>query len=252
MAKNAAEELFSHNARHYDEAAFTRNTEAEVDFILTTFALPAGSTVLDMGCGTGRHAVALARRGYHVIGVDIAAGMLAEARKAADAAGVMVEWIMADATRFTSSCQFDAAVCLCGGAFGILNLHDDPQRHDLAVLRAIRGALAPGAPLILTTLNAIARLREISDADVRRGRFDLRTLEERYTEREETDGGIKRVRLKERRWLPPELIALITRAGFTVEALYGGTSGTWDRHPLRLDEPEVMVIARAAQEEVAS
>jgi SAM-dependent methyltransferase len=247
MAENAAQELFSHNARHYDESPFTRNTEAEVDFILATFALPLGSAVLDMGCGTGRHAVALARRGYRVTGVDIAAGMLAEARKAAAAAGVTVEWIVADATQFTSPRRFDAALCLCGGAFGILNLEDDPLAHDLAVLRAIHGVLAPGAPLILTTLNAVARLREISDADVRRGRFDLRTLEERYTEREETEGGTKRVRLKERRWLPPELIALIMRAGFTVEALYGGTSGMWDRHPLRLDEPEVMVIARVGR-----
>src|SRR5947199_402317 len=83
-----------------------------------------------------------------------------------------------------------------------------PPAHDRAVLRAIRAALPPGAPLILTTLNAIARLREISDADVRQGRFDLRTLEEIYTETEESDDGAKRLRLKERRWLPPELIAL--------------------------------------------
>jgi SAM-dependent methyltransferase len=249
MIGNAAAELFSHNARQYNEAAFTRNTEAEVDFILTAFALPVGSAILDMGCGTGRHAVALARRGYRVTGVDIATGMLAQARAAADAAGVTVEWIAADATRFSSPRRFAAALCLCGGAFGILNLDDDPVAHDLAVLRAIHGALAPGAPLILTTLNAVARLREITDADIRRGRFDLRTLEERYTEREMTDDGVKRVRLKERRWLPPELIALLTRAGLSVEALYGGTSGAWDRHPLRLDEPEVMVIARAGSSE---
>ncbi len=246
---NAAEELFSHNAPRYDAEPFARNTAAEVGFILATFALPIGSAILDMGCGTGRHAVALAGRGYRVTGVDLAAGMLAEARKAAEAAGVAVEWIEADATRFVASRRFDAALCLRGGAFGILNLDDDPAAHDLAVLRAIRGALVPGAPLILTTLNAIARLREITDADVRRGRFDLRTLEEIYSETEETGDGPKRVRLKERRWLPPELIALVERAGFTVQALYGGTSGAWDRHPLRLDEPEVMVIARAARDE---
>jgi SAM-dependent methyltransferase len=220
-----------------------------VDFIVATFALPGGSAILDMGCGTGRHAVALAQRGYRVTGVDIAAGMLAQARKAAEAAGVTVEWIEADATRFVAPRRFDAALCLCGGAFGILNLDDDPAAHDLAVLRAIRTALAPGSPLILTTLNAVARLREIADADVRRGRFDLRTLEEVYSETEETDDGTKRVRLKERRWLPPDLIALLERADFTVEALYGGTSGVWDRHSLRLDETEVMVIARARSNE---
>jgi SAM-dependent methyltransferase len=200
-----------------------------------------------MGCGTGRHAIALARRGYRVTGVDFASGMLVQARKAADAAEVTVEWIIADATRFRASRRFDAALCLCGGAFGILNLDDDPAAHDLAVLRTLRAALVPRGPLILTTLNALARLREITEADVRRDRFDLRTLEEVYPQLEETNDGMKRVRLKERRWLPPELIALLERAGFAVEALCGGTSGMWDRHPLRLDEPEVMVIARAVE-----
>jgi hypothetical protein len=41
----------------------------------------------------------------------------------------------------------------------------------------------------------------------------------------------------------------LERADFTVEALYGGTSGVWDRHSLRLDGTEVMVIARARSNE---
>jgi SAM-dependent methyltransferase len=178
-----------------------------------------------------------------VTGVDIAAGMLAEARNAADAAGVAVEWIEADATRFTTDARFDAALCLCGGAFGILNLDDDPAVHDRAVLRAIAAALKPGAPLILTTLNAFARLRELTDDDIARGDFDPLTLEETYSDEAETPEGTEQLRLKERRWLPPELIALLESAGFTVAHLWGGASGAWNRRPLRLDEPEVMVVA---------
>ncbi len=243
-ARNQAERLFSETANAYEENDFTRNTAAEGDFILAEFGLPPESRILDMGCGTGRHAIELARRGYRVTGVDIAAGMLEEARKAADDAGVTVAWIEADATRFTTPERFDAALCLCGGAFGILNLDDDPADHDRAVLHAIHAALKPGAPLILTTLNAFARLRELTDAEIAPGRFNLLTLEEIYTDEAETPQGVERLRLKERRWLPPELIALCHATGFTVAHIWGGTSGRWNHRPLRLDEPELMLIAR--------
>lgn len=242
-ATNVAAEFFSETADHYEENAFTRDTGAEVDFIVAEFGLPPGSALLDMGCGTGRHAVELARRGYRVTGVDIAAGMLDKARRAAGKAGVAVEWVEADATRFTTTRRFDAAICLCGGAFGILNLEDDPAAHDRAVLRAIHAALVPGAPLILTTLNAFARLRELTEAEIARGDFDPLTLEETYTDEADTPHGAERLRLKERRWLPPELTALFAVSGFTVAHIWGGTSGRWARRPLCLDEPEVMVIA---------
>lgn len=232
-ATNQAEQLFSATADAYKEKDFTRNTAAEVDFILAECALPPGSRILDMGCGTGRHAVELARRGYRVVGVDIAAGMLAEARTAANDAGVTVAWIEADATCFATPERFDAALCLYGGAFGILNLDDDPAHHDRAVLRAIATALKPGAPLILTTLNAFARLRELTDADITPGRFDPLTLEETYTDEAVTATGMKRLRLKERRWLPPELITLCCDADFTVAHIWGGTSGQWSWRPCR-------------------
>ena len=94
------------------ENSFTKNTVAEVDFLLEELNLPSGSSILDIGCGTGRHSVELARRGYQVTGVDISFRMLAEAEKAAKEVGVEVEFIHADATRFSSEKLFDAAICL--------------------------------------------------------------------------------------------------------------------------------------------
>ena len=73
----------------------------------------SGLSVLDVGTGTGRAALALAERGAHVRGVDAAAEMLAVARRRADAAGVKVEFVTGDAHALAlDDCSMDAAVSL--------------------------------------------------------------------------------------------------------------------------------------------
>jgi len=57
-----------------------------------------GTRVLDLGCGQGCHAIAAAKRGARVVGVDIDAEQLQEAEIAARNAGVTVEWVQADLT----------------------------------------------------------------------------------------------------------------------------------------------------------
>ena len=77
------ERFFDHHAPQYLRNEFTANTRAEVDFILEVMQVPPTGSLLDVGCGVGRHALELARRGYRVTGVDISAGMLEQARRAA-------------------------------------------------------------------------------------------------------------------------------------------------------------------------
>ena len=67
-SKNQWEEFFDGHASSYMDNSFTKNTVAEVDFILEELRLPSASHILDMGCGTGRHAIELASRGYRVTG----------------------------------------------------------------------------------------------------------------------------------------------------------------------------------------
>ncbi|MCW5850641.1 MAG: methyltransferase domain-containing protein [Anaerolineae bacterium] len=246
---NQWEEFFDAHAPHYMQNSFTKNTQAEVDFVLEELQAPLGSWILDMGCGTGRHAVELARRGYRVTGVDISAGMLAEARKAADAACVEVEWVQADATTFQATRQYDGAVCLCEGAFGLVGLEDDPVDHGLAILRAISYALKPGAVLVMTALNALGAIQKLTQADIDSGRFDPATMTVREDEWWDLPEGRRLVQLRERRVVPSELVLMCRVAGLDVLHLWGGTAGAWGRRPLQLAEIEMMVVARKKENE---
>ena len=95
--------------------AFTANraqTNQEIRSLIRLVRLPAGARILDVPCGFGRHAVALARRGFRVTGVDISSDLLAQARETAASKGVSVEFRQADMRRMAYRQRFDAVLNL--------------------------------------------------------------------------------------------------------------------------------------------
>lgn len=250
--RNEWEEFFDEHAPEYMENSFTHNTLEEVDFIIEELGLGPGSRILDVGCGTGRHSVELAKRGYVMTGVDISSGMLAEAKKAAKEAGVEVEWIEADATNFQSNQLFDAAICLCEGAFGLIGMEGDAIEHNLSILRTINKALQINAKLILTAINGLALIRKYSQEDVEKGRFDPVTLAEVYPMEYNTADGRRTLTVRERGFLPTELVLMFGQTGFEVKNIWGGTAGNWGRRKVELDEIEIMVVALKVNHAVCS
>jgi len=234
---------FNGNAPDYLKEPFTQSTVKEVDFLVDLMGLAPGRHVLDMGCGVGRHAVELARRGCSVTGVDISEGMLAEAGRRAVEAGVTVRWVQADAARFASPPVYDAAVCLCEGAFGLLGPGDNPVTQPYKVLRSIQGALRPGAPFVLTCLNALRLVGAVAKGEVS-DEFELATFTQTFVMDCETPGGKRKITLQDRSFVPTEVEALCRWAGFEVEHVWGGTAGNWGRRPVEPDEMEIMVVAR--------
>jgi len=247
--KSSWETFFDAHAPIYENNVFTKNTVQEVDFLLDELRLPSGASILDVGCGTGRHSIELADRGYAVTGLDLSSEMLARAAEAAKARKVHVEWVRSNAARFTLPQKHDAAICLCEGAFGLLGRSDDPIGQPLSILCNVSRSLKPQAMVVFTVLNAAAMIRKFQNNDVAEGRFDPLTMVEssECPPRE----GLPAVPVRERAFVPTELSLLFRLAGLTVLSMWGGTAGNWGRRSLDLDEIEIMIVARKTAEPMA-
>ena len=171
-------------------------------------------------------------------------GVTCSAAEGVDA--VQVEWVHADAARFSFPKQFDGAICICEGAFGLLGEGDDPITHPSAILRNICRSLKPQAKAVFTVLNGAAMIRKYQNEDVAEGRFDPLTMVESsaHAPRE----GLPTIPVRERAFVPTELSLLFRLAGMAVLNIWGGTAGNWGRRLIDLDEIEMMVVARKTAE----
>jgi SAM-dependent methyltransferase len=127
------------------KAVTPEQTRAEVDFLERHLRLPPGARVLDVPCGSGRHAMALAARGYSLTGVDLSLESIEEARRLSAANRLPVHWRHADMRDLPWESEFDAAFCF-GNSFGYL----EPEGMRIFVSSLAR-VLKPGARFALDT-----------------------------------------------------------------------------------------------------
>jgi SAM-dependent methyltransferase len=106
-----------------------------------------GWSVLDLCCGTGRHAAAFAARGFRVTGVDRSGALLDRARAHAVEAGVEVELVECDMRQFVRPSAFDLVVNLFT-SFGYFSDAAD----ELQVLRNVHDSLRPGGTFVIDVM----------------------------------------------------------------------------------------------------
>ncbi len=111
---------------------------------LLRLARPRGKAVLDLGCGPGRFAIPLAKRGYAVTGVDRTRFLLEKGRARARAARVSVEWVRSDMRDFVRPEAFDLVLSLYT-SFGYF----DDKREDMTVLGNMLESLRPGGRCLI-------------------------------------------------------------------------------------------------------
>lgn len=227
------EPIADHLGSAYLRYSFTKGTVQEVDHIVGALGLRAGERVLDVGCGPGRHAHELARRGVLVHGVDISQRFVDLAAAGAPG-GATFDRV--DARKLTFDGEFDAAICLCQGAFGLMTADGD----DAAVVAGIARALRPDGRLALSAFNAYFALKYHEAAT-----FDADTgVSHERTEVKDSDGTPLEVELWTGCYTPRELRLLLTLHGFVVERISSVEPGAYAESEPTTESPEYLVVAR--------
>jgi len=220
----------------YLRNAFTKGTVQEIDFLWDELELSPGQQVLDVGCGPGRHALELARRGVSVVGVDASPEFIALARTSAEKEGLHARFEVADVRELSYEGGFDAVICLCQGGFGLLG-----GRDDVDVFQRIVRAVQPGGALAVSAFHAAFAVRFLEEGET----FDAATgvLHERSTVRDE-HGREEVFDLWTTCFTTRELELLAALAEVDVRALYGVTPGRYRAVAPGLDAPELLLVGQ--------
>ena len=218
-------------------------TEQEVQFLAWALAVEPPARLLDFPCGLGRHALALAARGYQVTGLDLSAEAIAAAQADATARGLSMRLERGDMRAPVPDGSYDGACCL-GNSFGYLE-HAETERF----LRNVHAVVRPGGRWILDTGVAAESLfphlqpeRTLeaggvtygvqSTFDPLRGRLQQATVLSRGPERRESA-------VSYAVYTVAELRRLLEAAGWTVLHAFGGL----DREPFALGDRRLLLVA---------
>ena len=206
-----------------------RSAPETAEKVARVMGLAPRSRILDVPCGIGRLAGALADRGHTVHGVDISEKVLADARAhLGGRPGVTLE--RGDMRELPRDGDFDAAICWWG-SFGFFG--DD---GDEAFCRAVRGALRPGAPFLIEgfvteslfpvyTPSAVMRFGDVVVADQRTFDMATSTIHSEWTIID-GDRPVQRMNVDVRLYPWLTLKALLERAGFSTVTLLDAATET--------------------------
>jgi SAM-dependent methyltransferase len=226
------EPVADHLGAAYLRYSFTKGTVQEVDFLVREMGLEPGMRVLDVGCGPGRHAYELARRGFVVHGIDISERFV-EVATANAPDGATFERM--DARHLPFDSEFDVVICLCQGAFGLMTANGD----DEVVLQGMARALRVGGRLALSAFSSYFAVKYHEAAT-----FDAGTgVSHEHTEVRNEAGEPKTVDLWTGCYTPRELRVLCRAAGLVVDRISSVEPGGYGTATPTVETPEFLVTA---------
>ncbi|HZW38335.1 MAG TPA: class I SAM-dependent methyltransferase [Ignavibacteriaceae bacterium] len=246
------EELFENYALKYENEVYTQGTLGECDFIEKEINCNKNINILDIGCGTGRHSIELAKRGYKVTGVDLSQAQLKRAKENASNAGVNVNFQIQDARNLPFKNEFDLAIMLCEGGFSLM----ETDEMNFQILQSASNALKDKGKFIFTTLNGLFPLfHSVNDFyknNTKEGNstseslsFDIMTFRDyNKTSFVDDDGNEKEISANERYYVPSEITWQLKSLGFKKIDICGAKLGAYSRNDkLTTEDFEMLVIA---------
>jgi 2-polyprenyl-3-methyl-5-hydroxy-6-metoxy-1,4-benzoquinol methylase len=246
------EELFENYGKKYDKECFAQGTVGECDFIEKEINYNKETKILDIGCGTGRHSIELAKRGYTVVGIDLSESQLKCAKEKASEQNLKIDFQKHDARNLPFLHQFDLIIMLCEGSFPLM----ETDEMNFQILQNSSNALKPKGKLIFTTLNGLFPLfhsvKEFLASQTKEGNatysnnsFDLMTFRDySITNVEDDFGNIKELKCNERYYVPSEISWLLKTVDFKTIDIFGAKLGAFSRKDkLTTEDFEMLVIA---------
>jgi len=211
-----------------------------------------GGRVLDLGCGTGRLTILIARAGIEIIGADLSPTMLDTARVKASAAGVNVHFVQADMRNFDLATQF-RVILIAGNSL----LHLLTREELMQCLRTVRRHLAPSGQVAFDVSNPDVSLLARDPAQ-RYPLFQVRDPKRGEVNLEEAATYDAATQVRHIRWyfsapgapdfrtldyplrmiFPQELLLLLDVAGLRLEVCYGEVT----REPFVSSSPRQVCI----------
>ena len=254
MKKQWYELLFENYGQKYDSENFTQGTIGECDFLEKEFGFDKSLRILDVGCGTGRHAIELTKRGYHVTGIDLSENQLERAREKARADNLDIDFQRQDARNLPFGSEFDVAIMICEGGFSLM----ETDEMDYEILKSVTKSLKPHAKFIFTAPNGLFpifnQLDEFytstageSNTICRNNDFDLMTFRTNsILEFEDDSGNKKTLECNERSYMPSEITWFLKSLNYKTIDIFGAKLGAFSREDkLTKEDFEMLVIAEA-------
>jgi 2-polyprenyl-3-methyl-5-hydroxy-6-metoxy-1,4-benzoquinol methylase len=218
--------IYIENSDWHDTQSYRENASIEVESIEKLFSLHAGSSILDIGCSTGRHSIALAKHGYKVTGIDLSEKLIDKAKNRAKDENLDINFKTCDMRDINFSNEFEAVIMM-DVTFGIFE--DDENE---ALLSKIYHSLKENGQTFFSLFNPYywathphSTHYKFGDVDFIR-KYSFNAVEGRVEDTHlyiNAKAGVRKQLPTQtlRAYTPREMNRICQKAGFTDFHLYG-------------------------------